>query len=234
MLKEFDPYHKWLAIPPDKQPPNHYQLLGVEELESDPDVIDSAADQRMSHLRSCQSGKNAELSQRLLNEISTARITLLNAEKKAVYDEQLGLARQPTIESAGPNIEITSDHAFAADSTQFRQKKLPLPVIVAISTAALLVLGVVTFVIVGGRSGNGNLAENVSKSHQLEQAKSAVTTVETTDANRSVAVEAKVNTTNNKMSTVGHASQSVVRSLSGRQLCTIKMLFHVLFQKSIL
>lgn len=23
----FDPYHKWLGIPPKDQPPNHYRLL---------------------------------------------------------------------------------------------------------------------------------------------------------------------------------------------------------------
>ena len=26
----FDPYHKWLGIPPKQQPPDHYRLLGVE------------------------------------------------------------------------------------------------------------------------------------------------------------------------------------------------------------
>ena len=45
----FDPYHKWLAIPPEEQPPNHYRLLGVSPFESDPDVIENAADQRMAH-----------------------------------------------------------------------------------------------------------------------------------------------------------------------------------------
>ena len=37
----FDPYHKWLGIPPKDQPPNHYRLLGVDLFESDPDVIDA-------------------------------------------------------------------------------------------------------------------------------------------------------------------------------------------------
>ena len=26
----FDPYYSWLAIPPEDQPPNHYQLLGLK------------------------------------------------------------------------------------------------------------------------------------------------------------------------------------------------------------
>ncbi len=29
----FDPYHKWLGIPPDEQPANHYRLLGLELFE---------------------------------------------------------------------------------------------------------------------------------------------------------------------------------------------------------
>ena len=42
--ERFDPYHRWLAIPPKDQPPNHYRLLGVELFEADPDVIENAAD----------------------------------------------------------------------------------------------------------------------------------------------------------------------------------------------
>jgi hypothetical protein len=28
MPEAFDPYHKWLAIPPEEQPPHHYRLWG--------------------------------------------------------------------------------------------------------------------------------------------------------------------------------------------------------------
>ena len=95
MGKPFDPYHKWLGIPPEEQPPNHYRLLGIKVFETDADVIEAASDQRMSHLRGYQTGRNADLSQRLLNEISAARVCLLNPTKRAVYDEQL----QQTIQS---------------------------------------------------------------------------------------------------------------------------------------
>lgn len=85
----FDPYHKWLGIPPEEQPPNYYRLLGIKVLEADPDVISTAADRQMSHIRSFQTGPNAALSQTLLNEISNARVCLLNREKKRAYDETL-------------------------------------------------------------------------------------------------------------------------------------------------
>ena len=39
MNDSFDPYYKWLAIPPDEQPPSHYRLLGLRPLEGDPDEL---------------------------------------------------------------------------------------------------------------------------------------------------------------------------------------------------
>ncbi|HEX7376976.1 MAG TPA: hypothetical protein VF278_07680, partial [Pirellulales bacterium] len=86
MPEAFDGYRKWLGIPPKDQPPNHYRLLGIERFEDDPDVIDAAADQRMAHVRTYQTGKNSALSQKILNELSAARICLLDPQKKESYD----------------------------------------------------------------------------------------------------------------------------------------------------
>jgi WD40 repeat protein len=89
MAEKFDPYRKWLGIPPAEQPPNHYRLLGIGLFESDPDVVSNAADRQMVHVRSYQSGKHSALSQKILNELSAARVCLLDPKKKAEYDEQL-------------------------------------------------------------------------------------------------------------------------------------------------
>jgi hypothetical protein len=89
MTESFDPYRKWLGIPKREQPPNHYRLLALDWFEEDPEVIESAADRQMAHVRTYQSGRHAEDSQRLLNELSAARVCLLNPEKKAAYDAQL-------------------------------------------------------------------------------------------------------------------------------------------------
>src|ERR1700722_2801826 len=89
MSPTFDPYYKWLAIPPAEQPPNHYRLLALNLFETDADVIATAADQRMAHVRSFQSGQYVDASQRLLNELASARICLLRADKKAAYDAGL-------------------------------------------------------------------------------------------------------------------------------------------------
>ena len=89
MAASFDPYHKWLGIPPAEQPPHHYRLLGISPFEADPDVVEAAADQRMFHLRSFQAGQHAALSQKLLNETAAAKLCLLRPDRKAIYDAQL-------------------------------------------------------------------------------------------------------------------------------------------------
>lgn len=85
----FDPYHKWLGIPPKEQPPNHYRLLGIVLFESDPEVIEAAADQRMAYLHRLSTGAHLALAQRLLNEVSAARVCLLVPDKKQAYDAVL-------------------------------------------------------------------------------------------------------------------------------------------------
>jgi len=87
--KSFDPYRKWLGISAKDQPPNHYRLLGIDPLETDPDVISNAADGRMVQLKNVQTGKYSEYFQKLLNEIAAATVCLLGPEKKAKYDRAL-------------------------------------------------------------------------------------------------------------------------------------------------
>jgi len=88
-MAAFNPYHKWLGIPPADQPANHYRLLGLNLFESDPDVIDVATEQRVVYLRGCATGEHIAASQKLLNEVAAARLCLLNSEKKRKYDADL-------------------------------------------------------------------------------------------------------------------------------------------------
>ena len=89
MADDFDPYHKWLGVPPKEQPPHRYRLLGLALYEEDADVIESAVDQRMAHVRTHQTGKHGILSQRILNELAEAKLCLLKPESKRDYDDQL-------------------------------------------------------------------------------------------------------------------------------------------------
>jgi hypothetical protein len=89
MAESFDPYYTWLGIPPEEQPADHYRLLGVRRFEANEEVIINASDQRMSYIRTFQTGKRSKESQALLNELSAAQVCLLNADKKRAYDEGL-------------------------------------------------------------------------------------------------------------------------------------------------
>ncbi len=85
----FDPYHRWLGIPPTHQPAHYYCLLGLAAFEDNGDVIHTSADRQMAHVRAYQTGKRGELSQTVLNELTNARICLLNETKKKKYDSKL-------------------------------------------------------------------------------------------------------------------------------------------------
>ena len=102
MPERFDPYHKWLGIPPKQQPPHHYRLLGIDFFESDHDVIEAAADRLMAYLKDCGTGKHSVASQELLNKVSAARVCLLDDAKKAQYDNALRslLAKQAQQQSS--------------------------------------------------------------------------------------------------------------------------------------
>ena len=93
----FDPYHQWLGIPPSEQPPNHYRLLGIAPFETDPAVISQAADQRAAQIRTVQTGEHAHLSQRILNEIAGAKLSLLDPTIKRSYDADLAKRMPPPL-----------------------------------------------------------------------------------------------------------------------------------------
>jgi len=91
MSNDFDPYFKFLGIPPKEQPPHYYRLLGIELFEADPEVIAIAAQQCIKHVRSFQTGQYAIVSQKLQKKIAAAKACLLNPEKKREYDISLRL-----------------------------------------------------------------------------------------------------------------------------------------------
>lgn len=141
MSDAFDPYHKWLGIPPNEQPPNHYRLLGVGLFEPDGDVIDAAANQRMSYLQDMATGPHVDDSQRLLNEIASARLCLLQPDTRSTYDSQL------------------QEQIGAAESTEPEPAAAPaatgLPLTTLISIASLAVVTLVIGLAVVFRGGGG-------------------------------------------------------------------------------
>ncbi len=190
-MAAFDPYHKWLGIPPAEQPVNHYRLLGVTLFESDPDVIDAATEQRVFYLRQCATGQHIPESQKLLNEVASARLCLFNPEKRRNYDQRLRQSLVQNRTATDPVAPASTPHAMPWEgqpdevvedagvpefnSAPLRRKASPqasrrASVVVTPTriAAAVLLLGVVIAGI-AITSGGGNRTED---SDELQQASS--------------------------------------------------------------
>jgi len=161
MAETFDPYHRWLGIPPKDQPPNHYRLLAIDLFESDREVIADAAELRIAHLRTYQLGKHSQVSQRLLNEIAAAKAVLLDVEKKAEYDRELrretATVNAPPVSIAPPppvaGNDVVAPQALALPrrhgSRVRRTRKRSWPLLAAVGFGGVALLVLLAFVISG-------------------------------------------------------------------------------------
>ena len=104
MSESFDPYHKWLAIPPEDHPPSHYRLLAIDTFEQDEEVIANAAEQRLSHLRILEMGEQGATATELIKEIKVARSCLLDPQTRSSYEAQLRgeSSAEPVVEMEPP------------------------------------------------------------------------------------------------------------------------------------
>ncbi|HEY1065521.1 MAG TPA: hypothetical protein VGE52_05410, partial [Pirellulales bacterium] len=120
----FDPYYTWLGIPPSvPRPPNHYVLLGLPAFESDPNMIASFADKQMTFVQTFKTGPHSAVSQQILNELAQARITLLNPQRRAAYDEQL----RATLAAAAPPVAVPAAAPSVASIPPSFEFGLPFP-----------------------------------------------------------------------------------------------------------
>jgi hypothetical protein len=85
----FDPYRRWLGVPPGRRPPTHYQLLGISPEEEDLEVIHAAALRQSAYVRNFQSGPHADLAARVLSELAEARAALTDPARRKEYDRRL-------------------------------------------------------------------------------------------------------------------------------------------------
>lgn len=154
MAEKFDPYHQWLGIPPEDQPPHFYRLLSVNAFETDANVISNAADRQMRHVRAFQTGKRGNVAQKLLNEISAAKGCLLNPKKKAKYDERLKTELDPLAENVAglpqaQALPVASSPQQAVPVVDAAKSKSsnhssPMVAIIGLGVASVLLIGVVT------------------------------------------------------------------------------------------
>jgi len=155
MSEHFDPYYEWLGIPPKNQPAHHYRLLGIELFEDNLNVIERAADRQMSHVRTFQTGKQALVAQRLLNELSAARLCLLQPDKKQEYDA--ALRRESQAAGSRPSAPAARPAASAAPLADPNQSVPPWWWILelCVGLVAILSLVVVISMLVNRGTPNG-------------------------------------------------------------------------------
>ena len=79
-MTPFDPYHKWLGIPPDEQPAGPRRLLGISEDENDPQVVRDAALRQTAFVRKLSMGEHGGHAERILGELADARDSILSGK----------------------------------------------------------------------------------------------------------------------------------------------------------
>ncbi len=84
-VPSFDPYHLWLQVPKEEQPPNHFQLLGLRLGESNGNVIREAFLKQQLYVRTFQAGPYSEHAVSILRELAAAADVLLNETQRATY-----------------------------------------------------------------------------------------------------------------------------------------------------
>jgi len=112
----FDPYHEWLGIPREEQPPHHYRLLGLSVFEADSNVIRHATERQTNYLRGLQQGPHAAQAQRIIREIWAARVCLLDAGEKAAYDGWLRLRLGTSEPVVRPVAGVSANHDAPAQT----------------------------------------------------------------------------------------------------------------------
>ena len=131
-MVSFDPYLNWLGIPQHEQPPNFYRLLGVVLFESNPEVIEQAADLQSLRVGGYQAGPQGELCQQLMTEIAMARFCLLDPQQKAAYDGQLqqGLAQrgERAVASPPPPAQFAASGQPSSPPPQFAMGMGSIPI----------------------------------------------------------------------------------------------------------
>jgi|GEM_PF-1479490 len=136
-MTKFDPYQRWLGIPPQDQPPHFYRLLGLELFEADPQVIKAASDNAIAFIQQNAFGEELQQSQKLLQDIGKVTAYLLSPPHKAKYDRKLksklGISQpkavstekptQPTNRKQSP--KQTASTALPQESSQAIRQESP-------------------------------------------------------------------------------------------------------------
>ena len=189
---ELDPYDL-LEIPAEFRPPTHYQLLGVDDFETDLDLIAQAAKQRGAYLHQIAAGSHRKAVQQLMGEIAIARRTLLSDQSKAEYDQQLAAdTEEYEAEQASGQFQVETAHASETEkspakkstdkgesATRSRRRKKSAwdeyKLHLASASILLLIVGVVWFVNRGSGERRAAEAGRAQRSSPVESSRASNT-----------------------------------------------------------
>jgi hypothetical protein len=85
---------RWLKLPSDQWPPDHYTLLGLPRGAADMVQIETQAHDRMKLVR-CYQISHPELATEAMNRLAEAFACLSDASAKQSYDAELGIVAPP-------------------------------------------------------------------------------------------------------------------------------------------
>jgi hypothetical protein len=118
----FDAQHYWLGIPRHQRPASNSRLLGLNEGEQDPEVVQCAAERQISFVRKFASGDKSAEANTLLQQLSRARSTLLrtcassgpNRDPEPEYADPLDEPIEILPLAPDPEVELLDD-SYASD-----------------------------------------------------------------------------------------------------------------------
>ncbi len=139
MSEKFNPLNAWLGVTVGK--PSYYQLLGLENFQSEPPVIADAADRAIRKLQKHLQGEHGETAQKLARDLATVKSVLLSAEKRQAYDAQLrgklGGGSSPKLAPAPSAAVVLPQAVEAADSPTMMLPPGALSAALGLPTASL-------------------------------------------------------------------------------------------------
>jgi WD domain, G-beta repeat len=131
-----DLYWEWLRVPPEKRPPNHFDLLGLPADVADVAAIEQAAGRQVQRVKEQLDGPQAAEGAKLLQEIAAARTTLIDPAKRARYVASLASPGSPAA-SPQPWWQDASKKPAAKPATQAGPATAvkPVPVVKTVAPA---------------------------------------------------------------------------------------------------
>ena len=200
MPQKIDPLEAWFGIAPEKQPPDHYRLLGLEQFEPNQDAISEGITKTKASLQKKAKAGYEEEAREVYELVKKAKLILQNPERKEIYDrllkKQSGIkkfvAPERSARLSGKSLRPATTESTMATSNTFLSQNA----VIACVSAMLLVtaLGITTIILFAPDS-----QPNTTQKQRVQKPKKQTARQqEPTTPNQDIAKQEKDNQTNTK------------------------------------